>query len=144
MPRQFQNGPNVLTSAPQLAAAVPPAAINPAQQVLPFEKSSTIKLPSQVLLVFVDGQNGDAVIDRLANAPAALKIPLNTGDRLKSIDGLSCFSAKEALANIQSLNNGSSADVALDFVSRSGFTVQVIASRQQVRPALARALTHQF
>jgi hypothetical protein len=140
LPRQLQHGSGVLASAPQLAAVMPQAPINAGLQISSLQKTSTIKLPSQVLLVFVDGLNGDAVLDRLSNASSASKIPLNTGDRLKTIDGHPCSSASEALASIQSLSRGSSADVVLDFVSRSGASLHVVASRQQVSRARASAL----
>jgi hypothetical protein len=134
-PRQFQQSSNLFTSTPQLSAVLPPPSANAGHQIPASHKTTTVKLPSQVLLVFVDGRNGEAVIDRLSNATAAMKLPISTGDLLKFIDGYPCSDANEALASIQSLNNGSSTDVELDFVSRSGASFHVVASRQQVQPS---------
>jgi hypothetical protein len=135
IPRQFQQSSNAPhPAAPQLAAVLPPAPTYASNLMPSSHKTTTIKLPPQVLLVFVDGRNGHAVIDRLSGAAAASHVPLNTGDNLKSIDGHPCSSASEALAGIQSLNNGSGADVELHFVSRSGALLHVVASRQQVPP----------
>jgi hypothetical protein len=134
-PRQFQPSSNLSSSTPQLSAVLPPPSANAAHLIpASYKATTTVKLPSQVLLVFVDGRNGDAVIDRLSNSTAAMKLPLSTGDRLKFIDGCACSNANEALASIQSVNNGTSTDVELDFVSRSGVPFHVVASRQQVQP----------
>ena len=139
IPRQLHQNSNALSSqAPQLSAVLQPAPTNVGNQIpsshqmQSSQKSTAIKVPSQVLLVFVDGRNGHAVIDRLSYASASTKIPLNTGDRLKCIDGHLLSSAQEAIASIQALNNGSGTDVELDFVTRSGVSLHAVASRQQV------------
>ena len=139
IPRQLHQNSNALSSqAPQLSAVLQPAPTNAGNQIpsshqmQSSQKSTAIKVPSQVLLVFVDGRNGHAVIDRLSYASASTKIPLNTGDRLKCIDGHLLSSAQEAIASIQALNNGSGTDVELDFVTRSGVSLHAVASRQQV------------
>ncbi len=54
-PRQFQQSSNALsTSAPQLAAVLPPAPTNTSYQTSSSQKITTIKLPSQVLYVLDD------------------------------------------------------------------------------------------
>lgn len=129
MPRQFQQS---YTSATPLAPVPLQAPSNVSHHISSFQKNTAIKLPPQVLLVLVDGRNGDAVIDRLSNSSAASRVALSTGDRLKSIDGQMCSNASEALASIQSLTQSSGADVELGFLSRSGALSLVVAGKQQV------------
>jgi len=134
MPRQFQQSyASTTPQLPQLSSVPFPAPPNVSHHMSSFQKNVAIRLPPQVLLVLVDGRNGDAVIDRLSNSSAASRVALSTGDRLKSIDGHMCSNASEALASIQSLTKSSGADVELSFLSRSGALSLVAAGRQQVR-----------
>jgi hypothetical protein len=133
IPRHHQQSSSVSSSTPQLAAVLPPAP-NSGLQLHSLQKTASIKLPSQVLLVLIDGCNGDAVIDRLSNSTVATKIALSTGDRLKFIDGQPCSNANDAIAKIQLLHSSKGENVELDFVSRTGTSFHVVASRQQVQP----------